>query len=73
MASAKVLFDLNNQVFVGGLQTELPALLRELADKIEDEGPTSPQGLMDVNGNTVGLFFYSPSKDIDLDVEIEKG
>lgn len=67
MARALIRVDLNNAAFAGdGLRKELPRILRELADKIEDEGPKSPRGLLDVNGNTVGVFEYSPMKDIDL-------
>ena len=57
MSTFKLTLEMNNAAFVdSGEANELARILRELADRIEQDGLDSgePIRLRDVNGNTVG-------------------
>ncbi len=57
MTTFKLTLEMNNAAFVdAGEAIELARILRELADRIEQDGLDSgePIRLRDVNGNTVG-------------------
>lgn len=52
---ASVIVNCDGAAFDDGPATELARILRDLAKRIEDEGPDAAD-LFDVNGNKVGAF-----------------
>lgn len=52
---AKIVVDMDNGAFEDAPGSELVRVLRNLADRIESEGPDYV-GLFDSNGNKVGTF-----------------